>query len=410
MYTNKKIINTNIILFNTNFECKITDKFSEIASEINFKDGPKNKKIISELLLASAYCKTYFCVVYKNNKVVFFTYFQFLQPNQNTVKKISEPSQTSALMGMILGLANLKIVVLGNIFKANTDTYIFDSQEIDAKTALHLWLETGELLAKKLKSTALVAAEIIANSEKGQFMIQNGFLQQFPDVCMDMQIHPNWQSINDYVGELTKKYAARHKKISELFTNLTVKTLSLAEIEANQLQLQTLYLQTIEDQDFVFSQVEAPFWEEMQHIHGENFKINAIFENQNLVAFYSTLETQNALEMYYLGFDKKLNEKYALYFNMLFLGLENAIINKKKLLHLGRTSLDAKLNIGAKRVEKAFFIKLFALKGKMLDAWMTCQWKDRTVKTIERNPLKKHHFNNTEKTSTNIPISKTLMA
>ncbi len=392
-----------------NFDCIITDNFEEIKLYLDINFLNENKILIYELLLTNDYIQTYFCVIKEENKVIFFTYFQYIKPNENTLKKIAEPIQTSAWTALLLGIANLKIIVLGNIFRSNNSKYVYNKTFINEETAIDLWLDSAEILAKKLKCTGIVAAEIIDNSTKGTYLKEKGFLQQFPDVFMEMQIHPSWISINDYATDLTKKYAIRYKKIKESLINFELKTLSESDIITHQDTLQSLYLQTIADQEFVIAKVETPFWSAMKNIHKDNFNIHVIFINQEIVAFYSTLETNKSLEMYYLGYDKAKNEKHSLYFNLIFLGLEKAILLQKEILLLGRTSIDAKLNVGAKRVEKVFFIKLYALKGKMIDAWLCCQWKDRSIKSIERNPLKKPQESNIEKSMSNLSFAETVL-
>jgi hypothetical protein len=77
-----------------------------------------------------------------------------------------------------------------------------------------------------------------------------------------------------------------------------------------------------------------------------------------MVAFYSAFVTEDDYELYYIGIDYEYNNEHHLYFNILFSGLEQAIVLGKKQLQLGRTSFDAKASLGAKPVELSYFIKI----------------------------------------------------
>lgn len=383
------LIQNKIIKNKLEYSQIITENFKDIESIKNDLFFKNHILFFQEIQLASLNIHTYYTVIFFENIPIFFSYYQFVRPNELTVKKISESNQFSSLIQILLGISQFKVLVLGNILRNNFPAFIHNSLILNQDLSLDFWLEGGETLAKKLKCTALIGKEIEFNSNQAVFLNQNGFFQQIPDIFMDFQIENHWTKIEDYAEMLSRKYASRYKKTTESQNHFEIRLLSISEIEIFQNDLQNLYLETIEEQDFVFSVVNKSFWYSMSQIHSSNFKIYALFISNKMVAFYSTLENDSEIEMYYLGYDKVINKKYNLYFNMLFLGLENAIENKKKTLKLGRSSLDAKLNLGAKRVEKVFLIKLLTIKGKMLDAWMKCQWKDRSVKTIERNPFKK---------------------
>ena len=96
---------------------------------------------------------------------------------------------------------------------------------------------------------------------------------------------------------------------------------------------------------------------ELKKLYQNDFEIVGIFLNNEMVAFYAAFINKSDYEIYYVGFDYDVNTTHQLYFNLLFSGLERAITLKKKLLKLGRTSLDAKASLGAKPSELTYFIK-----------------------------------------------------
>jgi hypothetical protein len=106
------------------------------------------------------------------------------------------------------------------------------------------------------------------------------------------------------------------------------------------------------------------------------------------VAFYTAFLTEDAYELYHVGFDYELNNEYHLYFNILFSGLKRAITLKKSHLKLGRTSFDAKASLGAKPVEIEYFFKPGNIPN-VVSKWFANYFSSmEDAKWKLRNPLK----------------------
>jgi hypothetical protein len=80
------------------------------------------------------------------------------------------------------------------------------------------------------------------------------------------------------------------------------------------------------------------------------------FDATEPVAFFSAWTKEDVFDMFYIGFDYAKNERFQLYFNILYFSVEQAILHRKKQLVLGRTALEAKARIGCKPVYLSTFL------------------------------------------------------
>lgn len=89
--------------------------------------------------------------------------------------------------------------------------------------------------------------------------------------------------------------------------------------------------------------------------------------------------------------DYELNEKYNLYFNILFDSTAMAIDGQKQLLELGRTAREAKANLGCKAVYFNDYMKLNSkIAIKAADWFGTNFQKSMGEEWQKRNPFKIH--------------------
>jgi hypothetical protein len=93
----------------------------------------------------------------------------------------------------------------------------------------------------------------------------------------------------------------------------------------------------------------SPEFIKLQHASkSEQLIVRGWFLNEELVAFSSAFNFKYTWDMFYIGFDYEKNTVYQLYFNILYDGLEQALLHKKDKIIYGRTALEAKARLGSK--------------------------------------------------------------
>lgn len=241
-------------------------------------------------------------------------------------------------------------------------------------------------LSKKLDALVWKDAE----SETVRFARQRaGFLVFDGDLTMKLNLDPLWKNWDDYLNALNKKYRQRARKILSKAAELSIRKLESTEVTAYSSLLDELYLNVWQQQEMHATRLPAGYFASQCHVLGENFEVWGFFEHERLVGFSSHIYREGQeLEVHYIGMDYAASDRYALYFNILFLGIKTGIEKGKSRVDFGRTSLEAKANTGAEPEEMTHLL-LFRRGLNRIGKNLLKQLKERTVeKAIIRNVFK----------------------
>lgn len=214
------------------------------------------------------------------------------------------------------------------------NSYLYYKQAIE--TALQLSCASAVLI----KDMPEKLAQYFQNYEPGYLLLRN-------DISMEMSIPIAWRSIQDYEQAMKHKYAQRFRKIRQPWEALTVKELDLATVKQRKQELFELYRQVSDNQQVRIG-ILSPDFIPLLKQHDDRLKVWGIFEEEELIGFFSAWTYEQVFDMFYIGFDYNKNQEYNLYFNILYFSIEQAITFKKSKLILGRTALDAKARLGCK--------------------------------------------------------------
>lgn len=275
------------------------------------------------------------------------------------------------------------LLVCGNVFRNNGPAFYFKNKENDA-LIFDLMRHFDRQNPFRFRFFGLWVKE-----PPSSMNVDSGFTPVQGDLLMQMSLRPEWETLDDYFASLSKKYLQRARKIRKALEGIDVRTLSEPEVSGYSEELGRLFGQVLDQQAFHLSSLPGTFFVEMKKALGDRFQITGYFKENKLVAFSSHLFCpDNSLEIYYIGLDYEANESHKLYFNLMFDGLESAILERKEILKLGRTGLDAKASLGAEPVPVTHFVRLkrglATLVFRSALSWYQSQekpgWK-------ERNPL-----------------------
>jgi len=332
-----------------------------------------------------------YAVMYnKDNKTpLLFAAFQVFTLTARSFNLHKERTFVKHILGLFLNLRKARVVVSGNALRTDVPCYCYDPQQIGEKEAL----ETIATLAERIADEDDASAIILTGTDNiskvtAENMAGMGYSMPWEDNVMDMAIEPGWATLQDYLAALSRKYKTRANKLLADVQPLTVVPISEADIARYQPDINRLFGEVINKQPFVFTASGAEYITALKKLHKDDFEINGFFEGGKLVAFYSAFIGADDYELYYVGFDMELNAKYQLYFNILLSGLERAIVLRKKVLKLGRTSFDAKASLGAKPRRKDYLIKLHHIPDAAIK-WFSSYFSSlEEGKWRQRNPLK----------------------
>ena len=234
-----------------------------------------------------------------------------------------------------------KILYLTNSFITNVPSFI-SKDKIDLDNLLTYLKDSYDLL---------IIPDFVYDCtihQKKQFFK----IEVEPEMIIEIKNH--WLSLESYIFNLKKKYRKKINEVLKLSEGIEIRSMNRQDLEKHCDKIQELYLNLIKESNFhgpIFNTDSFKLLNKKKF-----FRINGYFLNNELVAFACEIHREKSLYSYYVGFDKVLNKKYALYSRILIENINTAIALKKDKLILGRTANEFKSNFGAKPIKSFIYI------------------------------------------------------
>lgn len=202
-----------------------------------------------------------------------------------------------------------------------------------------------------------------------------------PNMILDIRSH--WNSMDDYVKDLNKKYKTRYKRARKKLGNTTFKELTVEDVLNTSGRLHQLYNNVSINASFnTFVLPEHHFYTYKLQLK-EKFRIFGYFLDGELIGFYTLILNNETLETYFLGYDEVNQYGHQLYLNMLYEMIAFAIEHSFKTIVYARTAMEIKSSVGAQPQPMSMYFKhtntiLNALSKpifKLMDPQQ--QWEER---------------------------------
>ncbi|TWU40934.1 GNAT family N-acetyltransferase [Novipirellula artificiosorum] len=165
---------------------------------------------------------------------------------------------------------------------------------------------------------------------------------------MVLTVDPRWQSMDDYLGSLTKRYRAAAKKVRKPFDcgSLTVSPIENVRGEAD--RILELYKAVASRAAVCLFELSVTTLPRMAESLAEDFVTIGIREDASLIGFVTIVRDRETAIGFYLGLDYEANARLPVYHRLLLAVIEQAIQWRCKAISFGRTALDAKSRLGCK--------------------------------------------------------------
>jgi len=167
---------------------------------------------------------------------------------------------------------------------------------------------------------------------------------------MVLEISPKWKTYDDYMASLTSKYRKQAKQIEKdvISAGCTVEEIKTTEIARQAEQLHALYLQTHKNARLRLVTLPVAFLPTLANELGDDMRFTILRKDDALLGFVTTVKDGETAVGYYIGFDRKSNAEFPIYFRLLQSVVDHAIALGCKRLSLGRTALEPKARLGAR--------------------------------------------------------------
>jgi hypothetical protein len=174
-----------------------------------------------------------------------------------------------------------------------------------------------------------------------------------PNMIVDI----NWNTFDDYLSAMSKKYRKRAKGIVTKGLELERKDFSAEDISDNSKQIQVLYNNVHYKASFRMASLTSNYFAEMKKVLGDKFIFIAYYYNEKMIGFKSSFILKNEVEAHFIGIDYEINKELELYQNILYDYVKQAISINAKHLYLGRTASEIKSTVGAEAHQLTCYIR-----------------------------------------------------
>jgi Peptidogalycan biosysnthesis/recognition len=343
-------------------------------------DETKARHIIEILSEKNEAC--YLIKISEGNTTLLYFILEIRSINLSKLCKVNN-SIVSRIGTNLLKLGKLKLAMPNYSILYDFD-FCIKIKQINEADKLQLIAECIEALSSKLDFNLSIIS--ITNSslyETNRFDYQSYSLLQ-NDIKMQLAIDPYWNSFNDYLNTLKKKYKKRALEIRKKGAELLFVELSQEDLSKNSQEIYSLYQQVIANQRFVTGVASSDHFKKLKKLFGQNYQLETIYLQEKLVGFVSYFIIDKSMKVHFIGIDYSYNHSHDLYFNILFRVLEIAILQKFKMIDYGRTSLDAKASLGATPIYQNTYLKTFGITNiiknqliRQIESFESGSWKIR---------------------------------
>lgn len=164
-----------------------------------------------------------------------------------------------------------------------------------------------------------------------------------------------WDTFDEYVNSLNKKYRNPLKKVLKKKEELDIKVFEECQAIFND-RFNELYNQVNGASEFQLEKLTLDFFRETLNNKNLSTKLVTIEKDNILLGHVTIVEKENSLIPLFLGYDKTLNKEYDIYFNLVYKILEIGIQEKKKVIKFGQTADYFKQKMGCNTTNVWWYI------------------------------------------------------
>lgn len=287
-------------------------------------------------------------------------------------------------------LFNGKILVLGNLLLTGVRVDWIEP-EWETLSENRWWEEIMDSLldASDFDSGDFSGMAILSKGEEG---LETGDKtpgwQHFAiEPVMHIRGMNRWKDIDAYYHDLRSRYRKKINQVLAGSQSLRVEKFNREDIIGHQARIMELFTEILNSSSYNLLHPEFNFFSELQEIDELDYHLCGVFDDEELVAFYSWFNYNNTTEGHYLGYEKSKNQEYDLYKFILLKLVEQAIQNNSDKLYLGRTATIVKADLGAEALTSLVSVKLFSkIRSLLLPIYYNAFYRSQRIKS--RNVFK----------------------
>jgi len=253
------------------------------------------------------------------------------------------------------GVFRLNIRVMGSVLSSGDHAYRFDKNvselEKQALISEALDFKVGKEGGNSIPSTFMVKDHYSnvpwSKRISGKSFWNKKWIDIEFDPVMEIDLSPEWKTLDDYSSRLRKKSRAKLRRIDKDSSSLVLRELSFAEVVENADQLIALYSMVYGRAGFKLGMLHKEDLVFLKKYWKDDFPVIGYYFDNELVGFQCGIVTDYSVEAFFVGFNLKENKTHSIYQRMLMEFIKQGIARGVKKISLGRTALDIKSSLGA---------------------------------------------------------------
>lgn len=334
----------------------------------------------------------YYIGLFNNDDLVGIALSQYI--NLNLLDTFGERDQCIKTMirNLLFKKYSSHVLLIGNNMLTGQNSFAF-SDKIDKIKGLQTLKKASEALITILKNKGikihLISFKDFSESETEHFQ-EAGFEDYYPfstQPNMVFNIDKDWNSEQDYINALSKKYRDQYKRARKKADGIVKKKMHLEDIIKNEKIIYELYFHVAKNAYFNTFFLAKNHFRVLKETLKDKFLFYGYFQDEKLIGFNTIIKNGDVMDTYFLGYDESVQREKMVYLNMLYDIIAYSINKGFKEIVFARTALEIKSSVGAKPQQMFGFIKhrnsLINSKIEKLFDYLEpkVDWK-------ERNPFK----------------------
>jgi len=304
--------------------------------------------------------KCHFVGIFKNDVLEGIAIIQFI--DLATVTTFKDKGSQFCVREYLFKKFTSHILFIGNNTLTGQNAYLL-SENITETEALQLMREALHEVEKQYNSKGikinLLTIKDFNNTEFPDFSAA-GFKHYFkfstqPNMIFDIQ--GSWNSIDDYLIDLSKKYRSQYKRARKKAIGITKKKLTADEIRIAEERINELYCTVANRAEFNSFFLPKNHFETMKRELKDNFLFYGYFIDDKLIGFNTLIKNNSDMDTYFLGYDESIQKEKMLYLNMLYDMVAYAIKKQYNHVIFSRSAMEIKSSVGAKAEDVYGIIK-----------------------------------------------------
>jgi len=304
----------------------------------------------------------HFIGIFNNNALIGISISQFIDLNELESFGERDHCLKTTIRNFVFKNFSSHVLFIGNNMLTGQNAVAF-SEKVDKSTAL----KTLSVAAKEIKTIFRTKGKKIHITTYKDFFKDELTPFSIPEFQRHYRFSTqpnmiftntqNWQTEDDYVAALSKKYRDQFKRARKKAIGIEKRKMHLEDIIHHEETIYKLYSHVAKNAPFnTFFLPKNHFRVFKEHLK-DLFLFYGYFSNGNLIGFNTLIKNGNTLDTYFLGYDDSLQREKMLYLNMLYDMIAFSINKGFSEIVFARTALEIKSSVGAEPISMYGFME-----------------------------------------------------